>query len=224
MYKLRARFEKSCFLLASVISQIFKTSYTVFTNCSQTVLPQIINYGIDLEHSLCTKFLGILLDSKLNFVSHIGNICTKVSRAISICNKLVMILPFQIFCKLSFTLIYPIVTRGIEIWGQSSSAQMKRLSNKIYKNLKLPGNERVLSVYYQKLSTLPLAKIFQLFALVRVFKYYRLNHSGHFFELFGCQEVSNHHNTRFNRNNNLNIPMICLSKYRCSFYINGIKL
>ena len=69
---------------------VSKSSYTVFTNCSQTVLPQIIIDDISLEHSLGIKFLGILVDSKLNFASHIRNVCTKVSRAIGICNKLVM--------------------------------------------------------------------------------------------------------------------------------------
>ena len=116
------------------------------------------------------------------------------------------------------------MTYGIEWWGHSPSAQLKRLSNKIDKIVKLLGNERVLSVNYQKLITLPLAKVCQHFTLIRVFKYYRLHHSGHFYELFGCQEVSHNHNTRFNRNNNLNIPMIYSSKYRCSFYVNGIKL
>ena len=203
---------------------VSKSSYTVFSNCSQTALPQIIIDDISLEHSLCTKFLGILVDSKLNFASHIRNVCTKVSRAIGICNKLVTILPFHILRKLFFTLIYPFVTYGTEIWGHSPSAQVKRLSKKIDKSVKLLGNERVLSANYQKLNTLPLAKICQLFTLVRVFKYYRLNHSSHFYELFGCQEVSHHYNTRFNRNNNLNIPMVCSSKYRCSFFINGIKL
>jgi len=135
-----------------------------------------------------------------------------------------MILPFHILRKLLFTLIYPFVTYGIEIWGHSPSAQLKRLSNKIDKSVKLLGNDRVLSVSYQKRNTLPLAKICQVFTLIRVFKYYHLHHSGHFHELFGCQEVSHNHITRFNRNNNLNIPMIYSSKYRCSFYVNGIKL
>ena len=90
--------------------------------------------------------------------------------------------------------------------------QLKRLISEINKSVRLLGNKRVLAVIYQKLNTLPLAKICQLFTPVRVFKYYCLNYNDHFYELFGCQEVSHHHNTRFNRNNNLNIPIICSSK------------
>ena len=82
-------------------------------------------------------------------------------------------------------IIYPFVTYGIEIWGHSTSAQMKRLSNKIDESVKVQGNERVLSLNFKNLNTLPPAKNCQLFTLVRVFKYYSLNHSGHFYELFG---------------------------------------
>ena len=39
-----------------------------------------------------------------------------------------------------------------------------------------------------------------------------------------AKKVTHHYSTRFNCNNNLNIPMSCSSKYRCSFYVNGIKL
>ena len=49
------------------------------------------------------------------------------------------------------------------------------------------------------------------------------NQSSHFYELFGCKEVSHRHITKINRHNNLNIPMLCSSKHRCSFYVNGIK-
>ena len=106
-----------------------------------------------------------------------------------------MKLPVHILRKLFFTLIYPFVTYGIEILGRSSSAQLKILSEKFDNGVKLLGNERIMSVNFQKLNILPLAKICQLFTFVKVFKYYRLIHSGHFFERFGCQEVSHHHNT-----------------------------
>ena len=72
-------------------------------------------------------------------------------------NKLVTIQPFHILRRLLFTLIYPFVTSGIEIWGHSPSAQLKVLSNKIDKSLKLQCNVRVLSFKYQKLNSLPLA-------------------------------------------------------------------
>ena len=122
---------------------VSESSYTVLKNCFQAVLPQLFFDGIKLEHSLCTKLIGRLVDRKLNFASHIKNISTKVSRAIGICNKLVMKLPFHILRKLFFILIYLFVTYGFELWSHSLSAQVKRLCNKIDKNMKLLGNERV---------------------------------------------------------------------------------
>ena len=90
----------------------------------------------------CTRFLGILVDCKLNFASKIRNVYTKVSSAIGICNKLVIILLFRIF---------PIfATYGIETWGHSSSAQLKTLSSKFDKSMKLLGNDRVITVNYKK--------------------------------------------------------------------------
>ena len=138
----------------------------------------------------------ISVDSKIIFASGLRNICSKVSKSIGICNRLDKPLPSHIFRNLFISLIHSFLTYGMETWDRSPSAQLKILNRKIDKCVKILGNERVLVVNYQKLNTLLLGKISQLFTHVKVFRYYHLNQIDHFYELFGCQEVSHHTITR----------------------------
>ena len=132
-------------------------------------------------------------------------------------------IPFTVMRKLFFTLIYPFLTYGIEIWGHSSVTQLNRLDSKLNKSVTVIGKEPTRRENYIKPNTIPLRNECQYFTLIRVFKYYRLKHSLHYYRLFGTQEVRHNYNTRFSSNNNLNMPQIHSSKYKCSFYANGIK-
>ena len=69
-------------------------------------LPALSIIGINLVHSSTTKFLGILVDNKLNFAPHLRDVCTKVSRGIEVCKKLTLMMPFTVMRKQYFTLIY----------------------------------------------------------------------------------------------------------------------
>ena len=112
-------------------------------------MPQVFIDCISFEHSLCTKFHGILIGSKLNFPSHFRKLCNKVSREIGVCIKLVITLPVHNLRDQFVTLFYQIVMYSNKIGGHSPSAQSKRLKIKFNKSVKLIGNVRDLTVNYQ---------------------------------------------------------------------------
>ena len=101
--------------------------------------------------------------------------------------------------------------------------QLLRLGSKLNKSVTTIGKEPTRRENSIKLNTMPLRNKCLYCTLIRVFKYYRLKHSLHCYRLFGTQEVRHNYNTRFSSNNNLNMPQIRSSKYKCSFYANGIK-
>ena len=125
--------------------------------------------------------------------------------------------------KLFYTLIHPFLTYDIEMWRHSSVTKLDRLDNKINKSVTIIGKEPTRREIYIKLNTMPLRNVCQYFTLIRSFKYYRLKHVLHYYRLFGTQEVRHNYNTRISSNNNLNMPQIQSSRYKCSFYANGIK-
>ena len=67
-----------------------------------------INYNNTLiEMCASSKYLGINLDTKLDFKSHIANIETKISRSVGILSKLHFLFPSSTLLLLYFTLTLP---------------------------------------------------------------------------------------------------------------------
>ena len=63
-----------------------------------------------------TKFLGIHLDKKLNFVNHITEMSMKVVKSIGLLYKLNRFLPEIILKTLYTSLIHPYLSYGIKAW------------------------------------------------------------------------------------------------------------
>ena len=169
------------------INRIFLTVsesfYTVFTSCTQIVRLKL-SLTVEALYPNLARYSSEYWSTVILILRPTSEIVVRVSRAVGICNKLVIRLSFYILRKLLFILIYPFATSGVEIWGHSPSVQLKKLYTNIYKSMKLIDNERFFAVNYKKNSTLPLAKICQYFSPVRVFKYYRLNKSRLFYFFF----------------------------------------
>ena len=82
-----------------------KTFYLIITNQNTTTqLDSITLNGHPLEKKTEGKFLGIILENKLKFSTHIKYICNKVSKTIGIIYRLKDLLPRQ--CLL-YIFIYP---------------------------------------------------------------------------------------------------------------------
>ena len=58
---------------------VSKTSYIIFGNRSNRNL-KLIMQETELERSLETKFLGVIINHKLSWKTHIHTVCNKVSK------------------------------------------------------------------------------------------------------------------------------------------------
>ena len=90
-----------------------KTKYMIFSNTIETLPSQIIFDGTPLECVSEIKFLGITVDNKLSWKSHVLNICKTVSRNIGIINKLKLFLTVTSLLMLYSSLILPYFNYGI---------------------------------------------------------------------------------------------------------------
>ena len=173
------------------------------------------------------NFLGILMDSRLSFADHIKSISKKVSRGIGIMRKLSYIVPQSVLRTLYFTLVYPHITYGIEIFGFSSRTQTSRLDSLLNQCIKLLCNESPPHFnhdHYKLLNLLPLRNIARFFCLVRFFRYYVLETSPYFVTKYQlCVPVHNRI-TRFRLSDLFNAPEIKLSCMYNSFFYNSMKL
>ena len=71
-----------------------------------------------------TKFLGVIIDKKLNWVDHITFIKNKISKSIGIINKIRKFLDKNTLRNLYFTFIYPYLIYCIEIWGNTHNTYL----------------------------------------------------------------------------------------------------
>ena len=73
------------------------------------------------------KYLGILIDSNLSWKFHIDSICKKIKKSIGIFSKLRYFVPLKILVNLYYALIYPFLTYGLIVWGNTYSTTLQPL-------------------------------------------------------------------------------------------------
>ena len=79
-----------------------------------------VNFAIDnspITISETAKYLGVTIDSKLNFQNHIKIIESKLSRGVGILYRLKAVLPREALCKIYFSLFHPHLLYGLDAWG-----------------------------------------------------------------------------------------------------------
>ena len=166
------------------------------------------------------KFLGVTLDNKLNFKDHINNISSKVKSANGILWKLSQFCPSEVLTKIYYSLVYPYLIYGVEIWGNSSRVALDRLGRLVQTAQKRTKTNEAIPVLASK-HHLSVPQIHKLFSLVRFYKYYRLKSNDYFFEKFSSLLPNHNINTRFNANNQLNTPRITVEKMKSSFFYSA---
>ena len=88
--------------------------------------PLLLN-NTPIQQESSTKFLGVIIDSRLKFTPHIQYIRNKTSKNIGILYKLRKILPKHTLIQLYNAFILPYLLYCIEIWGSASVSQINSL-------------------------------------------------------------------------------------------------
>jgi hypothetical protein len=108
---------------------ILKTHYMLFTTKKNTDIPSLslqLNES-EIERVQKTKFLGVMIDEKLQWSGHIDYIKKKISKNIGIIYKARNYFDCSTLVTLYYTFIYPYLTYCIEVWGSSSLARIGTL-------------------------------------------------------------------------------------------------
>lgn len=99
---------------------IGKTKTMTFHTPHRQLTPPTLNINdIPIEHTTEFNFLGIILDTHMNWKAHINKISSKISQTCGALNKLKNILPQQAKLYIYTALIQPHLTYGILSWGFS---------------------------------------------------------------------------------------------------------
>ena len=113
--KLSLNINKSNFVLFHPIQKKLPKSVTLFIN----------NQSLTEENSI--RYLGIYIDSNLDWKSHINYIAKKVKRSIGTLSKLRYYLNSKTLLDLYYALVYPFLTYCIIAWGYTYQTSLQPL-------------------------------------------------------------------------------------------------
>ena len=97
---------------------VAKTNCMLVSNrANDANCPTILLNNSPLQFKSSVKFLGIVIDNKLNFSEHIKTIKNKLSKNVGILNRLKKFVPPETLRNLYFSLLYPYLNYCVIIWG-----------------------------------------------------------------------------------------------------------
>ena len=83
--------------------------------------------NINIEWKTSIRYLGVILDNRLNFSDHIDALCKKVSRLVGLMYKVSFFVPTDTLRVLYYSLIYPHLLFGNLVWGGTYNTHLSRI-------------------------------------------------------------------------------------------------
>ena len=199
---------------------ISKSSFAIFTNKNSQHVPDILIRGQKLKYVKNTKFLGVIVDDKLSFSAHVSFVYDKVAKSHAVIKKLSFYVPKSTLKSLYTSLVYPHVTYGIDVYGNSCRVAVGRIKRLLGRCIKLIGDGTCDTGSYRRLGLFDYESMLKYFCLLKFFRYNHEGLSNHFSNKIASSNISHDLNTRFSTNRNLTNPFVRSSKlYRSFFYV-----
>ena len=125
------RLRKCLYIINSTVNlavNVKKTHFMIFQRSRmKPVSAQISLRNENIKQTNSIKFLGIIVDNKLNWHEHIIYIKNKVSRAIGIIYKARKYANKQTVKQMYYTFVFPYLIYCCEIWGNTSQIHLDSL-------------------------------------------------------------------------------------------------
>ena len=142
-----------------------KTNYMIFTKKRNDSNFCLQLDGHELQRVTNAKYLGVILNDKLNWTSHINNIYTKISKASYILCKIRHYVNLNTLKMIYYSLVYPHLTYCISSWGgapKTTLQSINRLHNKILRIITFSDFKSPSAPLYFKLQMLTITDIYNL--------------------------------------------------------------
>ena len=146
-----------------------------------------------------TKFLGIQIDSFLNWSNHIQYIRGKIARGVGIICKARKYLNESTLVTLYYCFVYPYLSYCIDVWGSTYRSYLTALDKLNKKAIRLITNSpRNAHTYplFRKLKILNLANLYSYSVQLFMYKFYHLHLPDIFHQFFIQNDEIYSYNTR----------------------------
>ena len=165
------------------------------------------------------NFLGVLIDSKLNFKYHIQYICSKVSKAVEVLFKLSSYMPSEILKIIYHALVTPYFTYCITVWGCAPQYLINKLLILQKKLIRIVAGATYFAYtnpLFNSLRILKLKDIYELRSLIFIYKVFNCASNFYVIEYINSYQIPHRHDTRNS--------IVNLTKYRQSVIYRSITL
>ena len=98
---------------------LLKSNYIVIASPHSTLANDFVIKlrESNLEKVSTVKYLGVLIDDRLNWKSHINSVCSRIAPVIGVLSRLRWSLPNNICRLIYMSLIHCHIMYCIEVWG-----------------------------------------------------------------------------------------------------------
>ena len=171
------------------------------------------------------KYLGVILDQKLNWHKHIQYVCSKLSKAAGIIYKVRKKVPQSVLLLLYHSLVATYLRYGIASWGSAKTTAMRKLRSMQNKVLRyITNTPRYTSVadQYSRLSLLNLDDLYTLEISKFMFRNSETSLPSAFDEYF--RPIGHEYNTRARTSENLTTPRPRTEFGKQSIKYTGVKI
>ena len=126
-------------LIANKLSlNVGKSNALVFRHTRGTLPPLNIKInGLPIDEKEYAKYLGILIDNKLNFQKHIQHVNSKLSKGNAILSMVRYYLPKDVLINTYHAFIQPHIDYGLNIWGHTTKTHLTTIERQQRKALRL---------------------------------------------------------------------------------------
>ena len=141
-----------------------KTISLILSPCSHKSFPDyncsLNDVEIQLSHT--AKYLGIILDDRLSFKTHIDFLVTIISRSVGIMIKLRPYLPKETLTILYYALVHSHILYGLPVWAATYTYlnKLRKLQNKAIRTITKSNIKNRITPQYRHLGILKLNDLY----------------------------------------------------------------
>jgi len=200
-----------------------KTVYMLFTDKRIAMLPAVEIAGNAIQHVTESKFLGVIVDSRLSFAPHVNFVCRQISKSIGMLNRLSGMLPPITKASIYYSIIYSRVSYAIVSWGSVCVNSARKMSKMLRKSKRIV-NYSSSGRCGNPIKMLDFESIYKYFTAVKLFRTLRLGYHPHFSDLYSSLLPIHSYGTRFNNELNMNTPFYSKTKCNRSFLYQSVGI
>ena len=200
---------------------ISKTNYILFSNTEkQNKLPELKLADQVISKVACVKFLGVHIDEKLKWDTHINIVKKRISRSFYAINKAKHVLNRKHLTILYYSLVYSYLTYGIIIWGSAYDTYLSKLiitQKKIIRAMTGASYKAHTEPLFKQLNILKLPDLYRLYVSKYMFAFINNSLPCNLLKIFTLAQDTRDHDTRHSKTLKLKI-IKTRNSYRHSKY------